>query len=384
MKKQFQSIPARIAQKFSQTNKLLIYAVTLMILFGLIVPVPFLSDSSFFQKISPVNSASATAVYHDFSTGVLGFSVTPATVNAISQNDNWSGVPSFEGYAGNGLTNTEGVDPQTVLGTEFANNALPVAGSTNVNANKGNPDAYNTGGVTEFDTGTYLSLGIQGTGNADSPYIVMYLNTVGRTNITISYNLTDIDAGSNNAVMPVALQYRVGETGLFTNIPAAFVADATLGGQAGLVTPVSVILPPSCNNQPKVQVRIMTNNPVGQGEWVGVNNLLASAFTPTAANANITGRVFGPGGDPMSRTTVNLYDSIGTIKTTATNSFGFYTFPDLPVGNTYIVEARSKRFTISNPTQVVTLFDNVQDLNFYADSLENGVNVFSSFGKKKF
>jgi hypothetical protein len=45
----------------------------------------------------------------------------------------------------------------------------------------------------------------------------------------VSYNLRDLDGSIDNAVQPVALQYRVGSTGNFTNLPAGFVADATTG-----------------------------------------------------------------------------------------------------------------------------------------------------------
>ena len=49
----------------------------------------------------------------------------------------------------------------------------------------------------------------------------------GLRNITVAYNLRDIDDTVDNAVQPVALQFRVGSTGTWTNVPAAFVADAT-------------------------------------------------------------------------------------------------------------------------------------------------------------
>lgn len=368
--RQFSSTPV------SSINRIARYGVSALVLilcFSLLFPFSLLENAENSKdELSPVRRTSASSIYHDFSAGGLSYAVSPATLNLISQNDNWSGVPSFEGYAGQGLTSTEGVDPQTVLGTEFAGNALPVLNQTQVNANKSNPNAYNSGGITEFDTGTYLSLGMQGNTQADSPYIVMYLNTLGHTNITVSYNVTDIDAGSNSAVSPVALQYRVGETGSFTNLPAAFVADATDGPTiAGRITPISVLLPAVCNNQPKVQVRIMTNNPVGQGEWIGINNLLASAFVPTAANASIRGRVFSPEGTPISRATVNLYNMNGAMKTAQTNSFGQYVFSELPAGETYILEVRSKRYVFSDPTQVVTLNEDLYEVNFFSEPYEN-------------
>jgi uncharacterized repeat protein (TIGR01451 family) len=78
----------------------------------------------------------------------------------------------------------------------------------------------------------------------------------------------------DNAVQAVALHYRVGNSGNFTNLPGGFVADATEGPNlATLVTPVSVTLPAAAANQPMVQLRIMTTNAVGNDEWVGIDDL---------------------------------------------------------------------------------------------------------------
>ena len=64
---------------------------------------------------------------------------------------------------------------------------------------------------------------------ADAPYLLFHLDTTGASNVTVSYNLRDIDPTGDNAVQQVALQYRVGSTGNFTNVPAGYVADATTG-----------------------------------------------------------------------------------------------------------------------------------------------------------
>jgi uncharacterized protein len=94
-----------------------------------------------------------------------------------------------------------------------------------------------------------------------NPYLVFYVNSLGRTGLAISYELTDIDGGSNNWVSPVALQYCVGSTGPFTNLPAGYVADATQGPNiSGLVTTRNVALPPDSFNQPVVQLRLITTS----------------------------------------------------------------------------------------------------------------------------
>ena len=71
----------------------------------------------------------------------------------------------------------------------------------------------------------------------------------------------------------MALQFRVGATGAFTNFPAGYVADATVPN-ATTVTPVCAALPAAADNQAEVQVRIMTSNAAGNDEWVGVDDLV--------------------------------------------------------------------------------------------------------------
>ena len=312
--------------------------------------------------------AGATSVYANLGSANLSFAVNSGNPNQISSNDNWSGVASVEGYFGQNLTATHGVDPQTVLGTEFASNALPSAGNTQVNANKGNPSAYNAGGVTEFDSGTYLAIGFQGNVQAN-PYLVFYLNTTGRSNVTIAYEVTDIDGGSNNAVSPLALQYRVGETGLFTNLPAGFIADVTQGPNlAGQTFTKSVTLPAAASNQPKVQVRLITTNAANTSggstpdEWIGINNVVISSLAPSAAQADLGGKVMTQDGRGIPRAVVSLFDEYGIQRSAVTNSFGYYRFTGLTAGNSYVVSVSAKQYLFD--TQVVTLYDSMAGVNF--------------------
>ena len=190
-----------------------------------------------------------------------------ANTGLITTNDNWSGAPGIVGFLGQDITTGTGVDPQTLLVVSA------VANDIDVIANQTNPSITN-GGVAEFEI-TNPTIALQGSGTADAPHIILYLNTTGKTNVTVAYNLRDIDASADNAVQPVAIQYRIGSSGSFTNLPAGFVADATTGpSQATLVTPVSVQLPGAADNQPEVQVRIITTNAVGNDEWVGVDDIV--------------------------------------------------------------------------------------------------------------
>lgn len=317
-----------------------------------------------------VPTASANSTNANLTSGTFTFNLNAGNTNLITSNDDWSGVASVEGYFGQGLTASHGVNPQTVVGTEFASHSLP-SSQTQVNANKGNPSAYNAGGVTEFDSGTYISLGFQGNTQAN-PYIVFHLNSTNRSNVTVSYQVTDIDGGSNNAVSPVALQYRTGNTGVFTNVPAGFIADATDGPNIdGRVTSMSVLLPSNASNQPILQVRLLTTNAAntsGGGtpdEWIGVNNISISSFAPSAATVEAGGRVMSArGGRAVSGAVVTLIDEYGDSHSTITNPFGYYNFSDLRAASTVIISVSSKRYAFD--TQVITLYDSFSDIDFFA------------------
>jgi len=189
----------------------------------------------------------------------------------ITVNDGWDGVTGFIGYLGQALTSATGADPQTVLAPSSAANDVDVI------ANQTNSTITN-GGVAEFDGLANPTIALQGSGTANAPHLVLHLDTTGRRAITIRYTLRDLDGSADNAVQAVALQFRVGTSGDFTSVPAGFVADATSGPSlATLTTEVSAVLPVAAENQPRVQVRILTTNAAGNDEWVGVDDLLVTS-----------------------------------------------------------------------------------------------------------
>lgn len=201
----------------------------------------------------------------------------------ITIDDNWNGVPGIVGYRGDGLAATTNVDPQTIL----VDGSLVV----DVNANRSDPNVFATGGVTEFDGIGDPSVALQGSGTARAPNLVIRLNTTGLKSIRVTYNVRDIDGSADNAVQRVALQYRIGNSGNYTNLPAGFVADATTGGSATQVTPVDVILPDDAENKPEVNVRIITSDAAGSDEWVGIDDIVITGSAvpvptnPTGAGA---------------------------------------------------------------------------------------------------
>ena len=90
-------------------------------------------------------------------------------------------------------------------------------------------------------------------------------------------------------------------------------------------------------------------------------------LTSTAANASIGGRVLTAGGNGIRNAEVVI--SGGTLTEpmrVQTGSFGYYNFDNLQTGQTYILTVNSRRYIFTTPTRVVSLSDNIVDLDFVA------------------
>ncbi len=209
----------------------------------------------------------SSPAWADSTAQTLPFTQNWTTTTLITANDNWSGVPGIIGYLGDDpSTSASPVDPSMVLLDNLGTIMQDVIANLAVTTST-------AGGVGEFEIANPV-VGLQGSGTADAPFLLLHVNTTGLTNITVAYNLRDLDASTDNSIQPVALQFRVGNTGAFTNVPAGFVADATSGPSlATLVTAVSAVLPASADNQSLVQIRIMTGNAAGNDEWVGIDDI---------------------------------------------------------------------------------------------------------------
>lgn len=227
-----------------------------------------------------IASLFVSAAHADNTPQTLPFGQDWTNIGLITANDNWGGVPGITGYRGDELTSATGVDPQTIT-------ADGTASPVDVNANQTNPNTFSTGGVTEFHL-TDPVVALTGSGTADAPFILLSLNTTGHSGIVVRYDLRDLDGSADNAQQQVALQYRVGASGSFINVPEAYVADATEGPSlAGKVTPVQVTLPADADNQPLLQLRVITTNAPGNDEWVGIDNISVQGGGSGAVNQPI-------------------------------------------------------------------------------------------------
>ncbi len=89
---------------------------------------------------------------------------------------------------------------------------------------------------------------------------------------------------------------------------------------------------------------------------------------PTAAAVSISGRVMTINGRGIRNVRLSLTDSSGQIRTATSTAFGYYRFDDVQAGETYILSAVGKRYTFSQPVQVLNINEETNGVDFIANS----------------
>jgi len=229
----------------------------------------------------------AVMAISDSTNQTLPFSQNWSNPALITANNDWSGVPGIVGYLGDDNTTTAtGVDPQTITGDYGV--------TVGVFANQGSNTAFGSGGPAEFDGLPDPTVGMQGSGTADAPHLIIYINSLGKQNLTLAYNLRDIDCGTFAITQQFNAQYRVGGVGAWTNIAGGYTANASSGvaGECTKVTPVSLPLPGACDNQADLRLRIMTTNAPSTDDEIGVDDIsVTGQDIPTPTNKASWGKV---------------------------------------------------------------------------------------------
>lgn len=219
-----------------------------------------------------------TTAYFSLASG--NFSQNWTNTGLITSADNWSGVASIMGYRGDGLAVSTGADPRTITAHDSAR-------VVDVNHNQ-TTGAFTTGGVTEFELAD-PTIGLAGSGTARAPYLVLHMDATGRENLELTFRLRDLDGSGDNAVQQINVQYRIGDTGAWTNVDLGYFADVTTGPSTlGSDIPVTLSLPSAVNGQAEVQIRIMTTDAAGADEYVGIDDIGVSSVASGSAPADVT------------------------------------------------------------------------------------------------
>jgi hypothetical protein len=92
-------------------------------------------------------------------------------------------------------------------------------------------------------------------------------------------------------------------------------------------------------------------------------------FLPlTAAGVTMSGRVTTADDRGIRNARVVISgDGLREPRVATTGSFGYYSFDGLTAGQTYVVTVNSQRYTFSVPSRVISLVDNLADVNFVAN-----------------
>lgn len=84
-------------------------------------------------------------------------------------------------------------------------------------------------------------------------------------------------------------------------------------------------------------------------------------LTPTAAGVSVSGRILDGTGRGIINARLTLTDTAGTVRSAVSNSFGYYRFEGVPVGEAYVIEAKHRRFRFM--PQAVNVSDNINELD---------------------
>ncbi len=146
----------------------------------------------------------------------------------------------------------------------------------------------------------------------------------------------------------------------------ALLAGSPAVDKGGAVTVpfAEYILPPLVTDQRgamrPVDIGSIPNAAGGDASDIGAYELQA----PTAANVSVSGKVLTADGRGLQNAIVTMTDSNGNSRTFRTGSFGYFRFDDIEIGQTYVFQVVSKRFTFA--PQVITINEELTELNFTA------------------
>ena len=199
-------------------------------------------------------------LYYDLSSG--NFSQDWTGTSALLTAGNWDSIPGIIGYRGDNLTASTATDPQTNLADGDATPIDLVNASTT---------SSNTGGIHEINDDV---VALQGSGTADAPHLVIHVNATGRQNLVFTANLRELDSSTTD--QKFAVQYRLGDSGDFINLPAGAVSGV-FNAAGSQTVGLNVALPEAVNNQGQVQIRIITNDAPGSDAMVGIDDIVVSS-----------------------------------------------------------------------------------------------------------
>ncbi|MFC7496307.1 MULTISPECIES: ExeM/NucH family extracellular endonuclease [unclassified Nocardioides] len=260
--------------------------------------------------------------------------------SGLTSASTWADFPGIEGFTSANTIVANNQSNATDLGTLTNEGTLTSAYTA---ANNTALVSHTSAGVYGYYNGLTVDgvagnkvVGLQTTGANAGTHLLLHLDTTGKQGLSVSYDLYDLMT-ANDQPQRVALQYRVGTSGPYTNVPAGYVADATVAANADVVVkrvPASgaIELPAAVDNQADVYLRILTgDNQSGSNEEVGIDNINITAAGDVSEAPSPVAGVF-PKQNWFNGTAI---DEITPTATSGTPGYTFAVTGDLPEGVTY-------------------------------------------------
>lgn len=110
-------------------------------------------------------------------------------------------------------------------------------------------------------------------------------------------------------------------------------------------------------------ISITTGGPGANDHTLDAGFLLS----PTAAGVSVQGRVTDAYGNGIKNVNMVLVEESGVMHNCITGPFGYYSFEDISSGQSVVISVVSKRFKFTNPVRLVSLYDNIGNLNWVAN-----------------
>ena len=197
-------------------------------------------------------------------------------------------------------------------------NTLPISRTTLISATDLGYNATSTNGGWRDEAGNGLSL--LGSGSASTGALVVALNTTGKTNILVSWKAGTIlqQASCDNSL---ALQYRVGTSGAFTDVGSTSTYSSAGKSSGDLSAVFSETLPIGAENQAVVQLRwVYWESMVSTGamDRINITSVVVENVPTTQASAITFSNVTG---NSMTTSWTSGNGSKRVVKMNTSNSF---------------------------------------------------------------
>jgi len=95
--------------------------------------------------------------------------------------------------------------------------------------------------------------------------------------------------------------------------------------------------------------------------------VVAQGLNATAATVTIGGRITS-GKQGIRNIRVTLTDQNGSTRTVLSSQLGYYRFAEVEVGQTYTISVSGKKYSFANSTQIRSITEDTNDINFVADN----------------